>query len=220
MEILLPEKTVERLSVCRRILQKGVNNCKEYIFSHELASLMHITPVQVRRDIMLMGYSAIPGKGYKVNKLIRSISKRISHEKGLNVAIVGVGKLGHALLRYLVGQNSNLKVCACFDIDPNKIGIKIGDVDCFHIADFEKIAIEKKIAIGVITVNQEAAEQVKEKMVKSGIKGILNYTATSLKVPDDVFIEQHDIVTSLEKISYFVKASKKNSKSLISDYYS
>jgi redox-sensing transcriptional repressor len=94
---LLPGKTVERLSEYRRTLLGCLNDNKNFIYSHDLAALLHITAVQVRRDLMLIGYSSVLRKGYDVRELIETISRIIDSDEGVNVAIVGIGNLGRAL---------------------------------------------------------------------------------------------------------------------------
>lgn len=208
---LLPEKTVERLSKYRRILLRKIDECKEYIYSHELADLLHITSVQIRHDMMLLGHNAIPGKGYHIKQLIKSIDKQIEHGNTINAAVIGIGKLGHAFLKDLNKRNGHLRVVAAFDNAPAKVNSIIEGIECHHIRMFPEIARLYHISIGIIATNREAANEVKEILVKSNIKGILNYTTTPLVVPDDVFLEEHDLITSLEKVAYFVKnKSEKN----------
>ena len=100
----LPGKTVERLSEYRRTLLECLNEKKNFIFSHELAARLHITAVQVRRDLMLIGYSSVQRKGYDVKELIETIGDIIDSADGLNVAIVGIGNLGRALASYFKGK--------------------------------------------------------------------------------------------------------------------
>ena len=102
----LPDKTVERLSQYRRNLLLCVLQGKTHIFSHEIANLLHITPVQVRRDIMLIGYSGTLRKGYDIQELIDLIGDIIDSEDGQKVAVVGAGNLGRAIISYLKGKRT------------------------------------------------------------------------------------------------------------------
>lgn len=181
----------------------------EYIFSHELAAILHITAVQVRRDLMLLGFSSVYRKGYPVKKLIEVIGQRLDSESGQNVAIIGMGNLGTALASYLTGLRPKLRIVALFDIDENKKGLKIGGVKCYHVSEMGKVIKSKKISIGVVTVPQTSAKKVASQLIKSGIKGILNFTHIPLEVPSDVYLEEYDMITSLEKVAYFVKKKKK-----------
>jgi len=207
--VRLPEKTVERLSRCRRVLLDQYYEEKDFIFSHEIASLLHVSPVQVRRDLMLMGYTGSPSKGYKISKLIKTIENKVDGKEVINAAVVGMGKLGHALVRYLKDRRERLVINAIFDNDPNLINNIFADIKCYHIDEIPRLISELNISIAILTVPATAAADVKNLLVESGIKGIINYTPTPLKVPDNVFLDEYDIVTSLEKVAYFIKQNKK-----------
>ncbi len=201
----LPGKTVERLSQYRRRLLNLLEENKEFIFSHELAEILQITAVQVRRDLMLLGYSSVYRKGYPIRKLIEVIGTRLDNVKGQNVAIIGMGNLGMALSHYLYGIRPKLNIVAAFDIDKEKIGKTIAGIECFGMDRLDSTIRTMDISIGVMTVPQFAALEVAKLVVKSGIKGILNFTHIPLHVPSDIYLEEYDMITSLEKVAYFVK---------------
>lgn len=204
----LPEKTIGRLSEYRRTLLICLAKGKTHIFSHELANLHHITAVQVRRDIMLIGYSTTLKKGYDVKALIDVIAQIIDTDEGLNAAVIGAGNLGRAIITYFNGKRTKLRIAASFDVDPEKANRVIAGVKCYPMTDLNKIVKELNIRIGIITVPPEDAVSVAENLVNSGIKGILNYTSTPLSVPQNVYLEEYDMITSLEKVAYFVKQKK------------
>ena len=201
---LLPEKTVERLSQYRRSLQRVLDEGKTHIYSHEIAKLLHITPVQVRRDIMLIGHSGTLRKGYDIINLINLIGEIIdcSHEQ--KVAIVGVGKLGQALLNYLTESKTKLKIAALFDTNKDKVGKTYSGIVCYSIDRLDEILKREKISIAVLTVPPSQAKEVKEQLLAAGILGIINYTPVSLNV-EGAFLEEYDVITSLEKVAYFAK---------------
>lgn len=205
----MPEKTVERLSEYRRSLLTCLSQGKTHIFSHELAQLHNITAVQVRRDIMFIGYSSMQRKGYDVNELIRVIGEIIDPEEGLNVAIIGIGNLGRAITHYFMSKRTKLNIVAAFDVDPNKINRVVSGVKCYPIQDIPDIVKELDIRVALLTVPSEAAVDTAAKLVSGGIKGILNFTTVPLNAPASVYLEEYDMITSLEKISYFVKIQRK-----------
>lgn len=204
----LPEKTIERLSQYRRTLLNRSANGQTHIFSHELAALLNITAVQVRRDIMFLGYSSVQRKGYDINDLINTIANLLDHKEALHVAVVGIGHLGTAVTTYFKGKRDKLDIVAAFDIDPKKIGEVIAGVTCFPLSQLSEIVKTYNISIGIITVPPENASEVAEKLVEAGIKGILNFTTIPLNVSSNVYLEQYDMITSLEKIAYFAKKLK------------
>ncbi|MCF8337765.1 MAG: redox-sensing transcriptional repressor Rex [Bacteroidales bacterium] len=201
----LPDKTVERLSQYRRSLLNCLANGKKHIFSHEIANLHHITPVQVRRDIMLIGYTGTLRKGYDIQELVDLIGEIIDTDEGQNVAIIGIGNLGRALVTYLQGKRSKLRIAAGFDINKDKVDRVYGGVQCYHIDQLEEIVKKENITIAVITTPADETQKISEMLVKAGIRGILNYTPTAINVPDHVYLEEYDMITSLEKVAFFVK---------------
>ena len=202
---ILPEKTVERLSEYRRTLYKCLDSNKTYIYSHELAELHNITAVQVRRDIMFIGYSTSNRKGYDVEELISVISKIIDPQETLNAAVVGFGNLGRAISTYFVGKRPKLNLVATFDLDPKKIGSEVKGITCYSVDRLREIVINKQISIGILTVPVYSAHEMAKALIDSGIQGILNFTTVALNVPENIYLEEYDMITSIEKVGYFVK---------------
>lgn len=201
----LPGKTVERLSEYRRSLLDCLSRGKTHIYSHELAGLHNITAVQVRRDLMLIGYSSMKKRGYDAQDLIGVIGEIIDHNEGFNVAVVGMGNLGRAITAYFKGKRPKLNIVATFDIDENKVNRVIAGVYCHHIREMKEVVSKQKITIAIIASPPDSATQIADMLINAGAKGILNFTTTPLVVPPTVFLEEYDMITSLEKIAYFVK---------------
>jgi redox-sensing transcriptional repressor len=201
----LPDKTIERLSQYRRNLLISLNKGKEFIFSHEIAQLLHITPVQVRRDIMLIGYNGTLRKGYDVKELIDLIGRIIDTDEGQNVCIMGLGNLGKAIIKYFSGKRPKLKIVAAFDVNEEKIGKLYAGIPVLHVDDLKDKVAELDISIGLMTVPFDKANETAEHLVESGIKGILNFSSKPLNLPDHVYLEEYDMITSLEKVAYHTK---------------
>jgi redox-sensing transcriptional repressor len=204
----LPGKTIERLSGYRRTLLACLRENRNFIYSHELASRLHITAVQVRRDLMLIGYSGMHRKGYDIKELIDKIAGIIDSEEGMNVAIIGIGNLGRAVAGYFKGKRSKLNLVASFDNDPQKVGKVISGVKCYAYHDLEKVISELKIDITILTVPADYAKEIAEEAVRFGIKGLLNFTTVPLNVPSGIYLEEYDMITSMEKVAYFVKENR------------
>jgi redox-sensing transcriptional repressor len=201
----LPGKTVERLSEYRRTLLGCLAEGKNYVFSHDLAAMLHITAVQVRRDLMLIGYSSVLRKGYDVKELIHTIGTIIDSEEGINVAIIGIGNLGRAVTSYFRGKRSKLNMVASFDIDPQKVNKVISGIKCYHVQEMEQLIKDMDIKIAILSVPADNAIATCETIVRYGIKGILNFTTIALNVPSGIYLEEYDMITSIEKVAYFVK---------------
>lgn len=209
----LPEKTVARLSEYRRILLDCLSKGQTHIFSHELANLNHITAVQVRRDMMLMGFSSMQRKGYDIKELIGAIGHLIDTPDGLNVAVIGVGNLGKAVTGYFRGKRSKLNIVATFDVDPDKVGRVVGGVKCYHADELPQLIKKLKVSVGILTVPPEYARSMAELLASNGIRGILNFTTVPLNMPGHVYLEEYDMITSIEKVAYFVKKQEEEKKS-------
>jgi redox-sensing transcriptional repressor len=204
----LPGKTVERLSEYRRTLLGCLTEGRNYVFSHDLAAMLHITAVQVRRDLMLIGYSSVLRKGYDVKELIQTIGTIIDSDAGINVAIIGIGNLGRAVTSYFRGKRSKLNMVASFDNDPQKVNKVISGIKCYHIQDMESVIKDLNIKIAILSVPADYAKSTCETIVRFGIKGILNFTTIALNVPSGVYLEEYDMITSIEKVAYFVKENR------------
>jgi redox-sensing transcriptional repressor len=208
----LPHKTVERLSQYRRSLLLILSKEKTHVFSHDIAQMLHITPVQVRRDLMLIGYSGNLRKGYDIKELIDMIGNIIDTEKGQKVAVVGIGNLGKAFISYFKGKRTKLTIVAAFDINPDKIDRIYDGVPCYNINRITEIMKKESITIGIITVPADQAPAIAETLVLSGAKGILNYSPKPLNVSPYVYLEEYDMITSLEKVAFFAKKNDERFK--------
>jgi redox-sensing transcriptional repressor len=208
----LPHKTVERLSQYRRSLLMILSKEKTHVFSHEIAQMLHITPVQVRRDLMLIGYSGNLRKGYDIKELIELIGRIIDSEKGQRVGVIGLGNLGKAIISYFKGKRSKLSIIAAFDINPEKINRVYDGVACYHISQLTDIIRQNNISIGIIAVPSEEAPAIAEILVLAGVKGVLNFTPKPLNVPPYVYLEEYDMITSLEKVAFFAKKNDERFK--------
>ncbi|MFI3333158.1 MAG: redox-sensing transcriptional repressor Rex [Rikenellaceae bacterium] len=210
---LIPEKTIERLSEYRRSLISSYKMGITHIFSHIIAGVHGITAVQVRRDLMLIGFSSDNKKGYDVKELIDFISSILDSESDIKIAILGMGNLGQAVTKYFNGKGFNLKITAAFDVDPQKVGTEIDDIPCYHMDDFAQIAEDQDITLAVLSCPTKIASDLVIPIVNAGIKGVLNFTSTPLSFPQGIVVENYDITTLLEKIAYFVKENENNTNS-------
>lgn len=207
----IPEKTIERLSEYRRTLIKCHARGITHIFSHVLAGMHGITAVQVRRDLMLIGFSSDTKKGYDVKVLIDFIDSILYSENPMNMAIIGMGRLGQAVTRYFNSKGLKMRITAAFDIDPEKVGSTIDNIPCYHIDDFEERVEEMDISIVIVTSPTSVASALVLPIINAGIKGVLNFTSAPLSFPQGIVVENYDITTLLEKVAYFVKVAEENS---------
>lgn len=200
---MVSNRTIGRLSLYRRLLASLLAGETQYIYSHQLAAMAGLTPAQVRRDIMAVGYTGSPTRGYDVRELGESIGKFLDSPRGEGVALVGVGNLGRAIMAYFTGRRPKLSIVAAFDQDPHKVNRTIHGCRCYNIVDLQAIVQTMAIRVGIIAVPAGEAQKVAEELVRAGVRGILNFAPVPLKVPPGIYVEDMDITTSLEKVAYF-----------------
>lgn len=199
------EKIIARVSLYRRLLSGLLLDGVRNIYSHQLATMAGVSAAQVRRDMMTVGYSGTPVKGYNIPELIESVDRLMDSAQGQAVAIIGLGNLGRAIGTYFSRRRPTLSIVAAFDTDHRKVGEMIDSYECFHISEFARVAAERNIQIAVITVPAEAAQLVADLAIRSGVRGLMNFAPVRLQVPPEVFVENMDMAVSLEKVAYFAR---------------
>ncbi len=197
--------TINRLIVYKKILNQLKYDGVGHVFSHILSKLTGFSSAQIRRDLMFVGYTGSPARGYEVSELEDSISKLIDDPQGLAIAVVGVGKLGSSLLDHCYWHCQNLKIIVGFDIDEKKIGKSDNGYFVHHIDDMAEIIQKEKIYIGVISCPMDIAQHMAERLVEAGVRGILNYSQIKLDLPENIYVEDMDLIVTLERVSYFTR---------------
>jgi len=199
----IPERTVERLCGYRRLLIRWRLQGKDRFFSHELAAEANLTPAQVRRDLMTLEAVGTPSNGYRTSTVIEGLGRLLEGDSGQRVVLVGVGKLGTAILSYFVGRRPDLRIVAAFDRDPGKIGSTIAGVPCHAVCDLERVTREQEALVGILAVPGGSAQEIAEALVSAGVRALLNFAPVKLKVPEGVFVEDLDLSIAMEKAAYF-----------------
>ena len=203
----IPYATIERLALYARCLrhlkENGVKNVSSYIISAEVKT----TPEQVRKDLSYFGKFGKTGEGYNVDKLLKKIEKILKPKRKVNIAIIGVGALGTALARFKGFKEVGYEVKALFDIDPKKIGKQIDGVAVSHIDKFREIVDKEKIEIVILSVPKEVIKDIEDIIVKSKVKGVLNFVPITLqlKTRRKIFVLDVDLTQKLYIISYLIK---------------
>ena len=200
----IPDIIIGRLPVYLRALQrladKGVLNTS----SQELGEMIGISAAQIRKDISQFGEFGKQGTGYSIPFLVDRLRDILKVDRVWDVAIVGVGDMGHALARYNGFTNRGFHVVMVFDNDPAKIGQKVGEFEIFNTSMLTEKLKQQKIKIAVLTAPAAAAQEIADQLVKSGVKAILNYAPISINVPDGVYVQYIDPVTHLQRMTYYL----------------
>ena len=200
----VPTATVSRLVTYLRILAKLEAQGVKKTSSEHLADEAQVSAFQVRKDLAYFGRFGTRGAGYTVPTLRRELRRILGLTRPWSAAVVGVGRLGEAILNYPNFGDYDFSVKGVFDIDPNKIGQEIAGVKIHHLDDLPKVVREKGIDIGLITVPQTAAQDAADALVRAGVRGILNFAPTILEVPKDVHVEPVDFMAGLKRLSFYI----------------
>lgn len=202
---MVSNRTIGRLSVYRRLLKEVAAKGEQFIFSHQLAVLAGCTPAQVRRDVMTIGYSGSPARGYDVAELTNSIGAVLDPPQHEGIALVGVGNLGRAMLSYFVGRSPRFSIVAAFDNDPDKVHRVIHGCRCYPIDQLEQVIRANNIREAIIAAPASAAQEIAQKLVSAGVNGLVNFAPIRLWVPDGVYVENVDVTMALERVAYFAR---------------
>ncbi len=199
----IPEGAISRLFVYLRELTELTKLNIRTISSAELGERTNLNDAQVRKDLGYFGQFGVSGAGYNTEELKTALEKILGKDKIWNVAVVGAGHLGSALLNYPGFKERGLNIVAAFDADARKIGKRVKDVTIQSIDELPKAIQEKKVSIGIIAVPAKDAQEVAGKLIKAGIKCILNFAPAALIVPESVKVKDVDLSRELETLSYF-----------------
>ncbi|WP_133964703.1 redox-sensing transcriptional repressor Rex [Eubacterium limosum] len=176
----------------------------EKISSKELAAMMGLTASQIRQDLNSFGAYGQQGYGYKVKELKEAIRKILGLDLQYNCIIIGSGNLGHAIVNYERFKEEGIHFKAMFDVDPDQIGKKVGNVTVYHMDDLDAFVAHHKIDICILSVPQKVGQETTDRVVELGIKAILNFVPLDLTVPNDVVVESVNITDSLFTLTYLI----------------
>lgn len=193
--------TAARLPVYLRYLKGEAGKGVEFVSSAAMAKAMGLSAVGVRKDLAIV--SSSPGKprlGFEIKDLIADIEKFLGYHRFTNAVIVGAGALGRAILAYEGFENYGINVVAAFDISPEKVGA-IGGKPVYPMERLDEIVRREDIRAGILTVPRAGAQQALDKMVKAGIKAVLNFAPVYLTAPEGVYIKSEDLAASLATLN-------------------
>ena len=203
----VPYPSIQRFPLYLEVIKQMQLSGIKTVSAADIARRLGFTNIQVRKDI---GYTGITGKpkiGYGIKELEKIITSFLGWQNSNDAVLVGVGALGSALLGYKGFEDYGLNIITGFDVNKKIVGKKIHGKKILHIDDLESQIKQLKVSIGILTVNQNSAQQVTDLMVKAGIKGIWNFSSENLKVPDDIVVQRENLSASLALLS--VKLSHK-----------
>ena len=207
------QSTVGRLSLYLRLLSELDQEGTQTLSSEELARRCGTTAAQVRKDLSFFGTFGKRGLGYGVPELISALRSILGLERRWQVALVGAGKIGAALLGYQDFRRQGFYITAVFDSDVDKIGQRWNGVVIRPDAEMEQVLQAEAIDIAIVAVPAESAQPVVDRIIEAGVRAILNFAPTKLTVPPGIALKNVNMAVELEGLSYALANSSRTGRS-------
>ncbi len=200
----VPEAAVSRLAAYLRILNGLASSGADHVSSADIGSLVGVSPDQVRKDLSHFGEFGRPGVGYDLKDLRDELARIMRLDRVQVAVLAGAGSLGSALVRYGGFAQHGFRIAAVFDIDPSRVGARLGNCTVEHLSRLPDRVAELGAAIGIIAVPGSAGQSVAALMEEAGIKAILNFAPVKVKVNNSVKVRSVDLGRELECLAYYL----------------
>jgi len=200
----VPEIVVRRLPLYLRALTTLIEANHLITSSQELGEMLGMSSAQIRKDLSYFGEFGKQGMGYEVPYLRDQLRRILQVDRHWDMVLVGAGDLGHAIANYAGFKRWGYRVVAVFDNDPAKIGKPMGELTIRDVAELEEVIQAGHVRIGIIAVPAAHAQAVADRMVRGGIRAILNYAPINLNLPPEVRVHSIDPVVGLQSMSYYL----------------
>ena len=200
-----PKAVVGRVSLYLRQLETFRRQGLATVSSHQLGSALSIHDAQVRKDLAFFGQFGHPGVGYRIDELADALRRILGIDRTWPLALVGLGNLGRALLKYQGFRDRGFEIIALFDSDPQKVGQTLEGMAVRPVEALATLVREQSLNLAVLSVPAEVAQQVADQLVASGIVGIFNFAPLPLVVPSHVRVVAVDLSIQLEHLAYQIQ---------------
>ena len=201
----IPRKTVYRLSLYCRVLQRLQANKIQTVSSAILANVTGVKPAQLRKDLAYLGHFGTRGLGYGVDALVAKLLQVMGVASLQPVILVGVGQLGSALLGYDGFQREGFEIVGAFDADPERSRSGALNLPIQPMEALAGFVQERGIKIAILSVPGHVAQEVANNLVASGIQAILNFAPAVLQVSERAVVSSVNLAAELENLSYFIR---------------
>jgi redox-sensing transcriptional repressor len=197
--------SVTRLSLYLRRLESLLREGVTTVSSGQLGDSLGVTDAQVRKDLAYLGNLGHPGIGYTATELVPAIRRALGIDRDWAAALVGVGNLARALLRYHGFLERGFRIVALFDADPAKIGQKVDGLEIHPPERMASVIAATGAELGILSVPSEASQSVAEALVAAGIRGLLNFAPSVLRLPPQISVVSVDLTVQLEQLAFLVQ---------------
>lgn len=201
---VIPKATARRLPLYYRYLRMLHDTGKNKVSSTELSEAVQVDSATIRRDFSYFGELGKRGYGYDVENLMNFFAKTLNEDELTNVALIGVGNLGSALLKYKFHQSNSIRVSCAFDVNEDIVGRIVDGIPVYPMEDMMEQIRVQQIEVAILTIPARKAQEVVNKLAEAGVKGILNFTAARLVARPEVLIQNVDLTNELQTLIYFL----------------
>jgi redox-sensing transcriptional repressor len=204
-DVRLSRASAVRLSLYLRWLEGDLREGAAKVSSGQLGEAVGVSDAQVRKDLASLGNLGHPGIGYATQELIGAIRRALGIDREWRVALVGVGNLARALLRYRGFQQRGFRIVALFDADPAKIGQRVDGLEVHDLGQMAAVLAATGAELGLVAVPSEAAQAVADALVAAGIRGVLNFAPVVLRLPPGVSLVSVDLTVQMEQLAFLIQ---------------
>ena len=201
----VPEVVVLRLPQYVRALADLLRRNVQVVSSQQLGAQLQMTPAQIRKDLSYFGRFGKQGRGYPVSYLLGELRQVLGLERTWNTCLIGIGRLGRAIISYPGFTPEGFNIVAAFDAASSEVGQSIGTLVVQPFSDLDTTIRERDIRIGIVAVPANHAQEVIDQLVKCNVSAILNYAPISPQVPEGVHVRNIDPILSLQSMTFYLK---------------
>ena len=203
----VPEVVVLRLPQYVRALADLLRRNVQVVSSQQLGAHLQMTPAQIRKDLSYFGRFGKQGRGYPVSYLLGELRQVLGLERTWNTCLIGIGRLGRAIISYPGFTPEGFNIVAAFDAASSEVGQSIGTLVVQPFSDLDSTIRERDIRIGIVAVPANHAQEVIDQLVKCDVSAILNYAPISPQVPEGVHVRNIDPILSLQSMTFYLKVT-------------
>ena len=208
----VPEVVVLRLPQYVRALGELLRRNVTVVSSQQLGTQLQMTPAQIRKDLSYFGRFGKQGRGYPVEYLMGELRRVLGLERKWNSCLIGVGRLGRAIISYPGFTPEGFNIVAAFDTSDSSPLQQVGQLAIQPIEELESTIKERDIRIGIVAVPATKAQDVINELVKCGIQAILNYAPVGLQVPEGIRLRNIDPILALQSMTYYLNMDTRATK--------
>lgn len=209
MSVDIPDVVVRRLPTYLRALRQLADDNVDFVSSQQLGERLHVTPAQIRKDLSYFGRFGKQGRGYNVQLLITDLDQILGLDREWATILVGVGRLGRAIIGYPGFSPEGFNLSAAFDSDSSVVGQEISGTLVRHTSDIPLFTQNNRVDIAILAVPAGAAQPVADDLIRNGVHSFLSYAPIPLEVPRGVYVRSLDPILAMEEMTFYLRDSER-----------